>query len=73
MPNNEWKPWWERVNDYLLLEEREEFTRGAMAYRPNNKQDIMISLLGAGYINGKFAKPESIGKKSSEAPSVRNR
>lgn len=58
------KPWWERVNDYYLLEEREEFVRGATAYQPNNRQEAMVAQLISGYVsNSKQQIPQSIGSK----------
>jgi hypothetical protein len=58
------KPWWERVNDYYLLEEREEFVRGATAYQPNNRQEAMVAQLLSGYVsNSKQQIPQSIGSK----------
>jgi hypothetical protein len=53
------KPWWDRVNDYYLLDERKEFARGAIGFRPNNKQDAMIAQISAGYVNNVFAAPKS--------------
>lgn len=52
-------PWWDRVNDYYLFDERNEFARGAIAYRPNNQQDMMLALISAGYVNNIFAAPKS--------------
>jgi hypothetical protein len=58
------KPWWERVNDYYLFEEREEFVRGATAYQPNNRQEAMVAQLLSGYVsNSKQQIPQSIGSK----------
>jgi hypothetical protein len=58
------KPWWERVNDYYLFEEREEFVRGATAYQPNNRQEEMVAQLLSGYVsNSKQQIPQSIGSK----------
>jgi hypothetical protein len=58
------KPWWERVNDYYLLDEREEFVRGATAYQPNNRQEAMVAQLLSGYVsNSKQQIPQSIGSK----------
>jgi hypothetical protein len=63
---NDVKPWWERVNDYYLFEERENFTRGALGYQPNNKQEEMFAQLMAGNINRKHSIPKSLGKQSNE-------
>lgn len=58
------KPWWERVNDYYLFNEREEFVRGATSYQPNNRQEAMVAQLLAGYVpNSKQQIPQSIGRK----------
>jgi hypothetical protein len=65
MPNANWKPWWDKPNDYLIFEDREEFIRGALGYKPNNKQNMMVALLSAGYVNGKFAQSQSLGKRSN--------
>jgi hypothetical protein len=58
------KPWWERVNDYYLFDERQEFIRGAVSYQPNNRQEAMVAQLIAGYVPNKHPKPEAIGKRS---------
>jgi len=63
MSAREVKPWWNRVNDYYLFDERLRFNRGAIAYRPNNRQEALMAQMIAGYINAEFARPESIGKK----------
>jgi hypothetical protein len=60
------RPWWERVNDYYLFEERENFVRGALGYKPNNKQEEIIAQIVAGNINTKHSIPKSIGKQSDE-------
>jgi len=58
------KPWWERVNDYYLFEERDEFVRGATDYQPNNRQEAMVAQLLAGYVpNSKQQTPQPIGRK----------
>lgn len=65
MSNNDFKPWWEKVNEFLEFEERDEFLRGATAYRPNLRQDIMFSMMSQGYVRNKFDKPEPYtGKKT---------
>ncbi len=66
MPSKKVQPWWERVNDYYLFEERENFTRGALGYSPNNKQEEMFAQLMAGNINRKHSIPKSLGKQSNE-------
>jgi hypothetical protein len=64
MSSPDFKPWWERVNEYLSFDEREEFERGAMGFRPNNQFEVVIGMLKAGYVNKKFEKPQShTGKK----------
>lgn len=63
--SSNFKPWWERVNDYLSFDERKEFLRGATSYRPSTKQDIMLSQIKAGYVRDTFVRPESYtGKKT---------
>lgn len=58
------RPWWERVNDYYLFEERKEFVRGANAYQPNNRQEAMVAQLLAGYVSDSRQQiPQSIGSK----------
>jgi hypothetical protein len=64
MSDQNFNPWWKHVNDYLQFEERQEFLRGAMGYRPNNKQEAMLSLLLAGYTNQKFDIPKSLGSRN---------
>lgn len=59
MFSRESSPWWERVNDYLQFDERDEFIRGALGFRPNNKQEIIVGMLTAGYVRNTFAKPEA--------------
>lgn len=59
----DFKPWWEKVNDFYLFEEREEFMRGAVGFRPNNRQEAMIAQIMAGYVNQKHKQPKSLGKK----------
>lgn len=64
MTSPEFKPWWERTNEYLKFEERENFLRGVGGYRPNQKMEALMGLLSAGYVNNKFEKPQSYtGKK----------
>lgn len=60
------KPWWEKVNDYLSFEERDEFLRGASAYRPSQEMDIIIGMMKAGYVKKAPQTPQSYtGKKQS--------
>lgn len=62
MPAKEIRPWWERVNDYYLFNEREEFVRGATAYQPNNRQEAMVAQLISGYVpNSRKQTPNPIG------------
>ena len=68
MSEKNFNPWWKHVNDYLQFEDREEFLRGAMGYRPNNKQEAMLGLLLAGYTNQKFDIPKSLGSKNDNRP-----
>jgi hypothetical protein len=68
MSEKNFNPWWKHVNDYLQFEDREEFLRGAMGYRPNNKQEAMLGLLLAGYVNQKFDIPKSLGSKDDNRP-----
>jgi hypothetical protein len=64
MSSKDFKPWWEKVNNYLEFQERDEFVVGVSGYRPNNKQEALMGLLLAGYVNNKFEKPEAhTGKK----------
>jgi hypothetical protein len=66
MTSNNWRPWWERPNDYYGLDEHKEFMAGAatVGYRPNNRQEAMVAMLSAGYIpnNFTYVKPHT-GKK----------
>lgn len=59
-------PWWERVNDYYLFDERENFVRGALGYKPNNKQEELIAQIVAGNINSRYSIPQPLGKQSNE-------
>ena len=68
MSDQNFNPWWKRVNEYLQFEEKDEFLRGAMGYRPNNKQEAMLGLLLAGYTNQKFDIPKSLGSKDDTRP-----
>lgn len=64
MSSPEFKPWWTKVNDYLALEEKQQFLQGANGIRPNLRHDVLMGMLSAGYINNKFEKPQSFtGKK----------
>lgn len=64
MFSSNFKPWWERANEYLSFDERQEFIRGAGGFRPNNPQEVILGMLRAGYVNNKFEKPQSYtGKK----------
>jgi hypothetical protein len=68
MSDQNFNPWWKHVNDYLQFEERQEFLRGAMGYRPNNKQDAMLGMLLAGYTNQKFEIPKALGSNRDYRP-----
>lgn len=57
------KPWWDRVNNYYLFDERKQFIRGAVGFRPNNPQEAMMAQILAGYVNAEFAQPKSLGKR----------
>lgn len=64
MASNEFKPWWEKVNDFQNFQELEEFKRGALGYRPGNAADIMVSMITNNWVRTEFEKPESYtGKK----------
>jgi hypothetical protein len=64
MSSQDSKPWWEKVNNYLSFNEREEFLRGVGGFRPNNPFEVMMGMLNSGYVNNKFEKPQShTGKK----------
>lgn len=64
MSSSNFKPWWERANEYLSFDERKEFIRGYKGYRPNNPTEVILGLLSAGYVRNKFEKPQShTGKK----------
>jgi hypothetical protein len=63
MNAKDFKPWWDRVNEYQNFDERKEFIIGATGYRVNNRHDEIVALYAAGYVNGKFAQPKSLGKK----------
>ena len=67
MSSPEFQPWWEKVNDFLSFEERQEFLRGASGYRPNNQQEVLFGMLKKGYVNNKFEKPQSHTGKQSNA------
>lgn len=57
------RPWWERVNDYYLFNEREEFVRGATSYQPNNRQEAIVAQLLTGYVSdSKQSLPQPIGR-----------
>lgn len=60
------KPWWERVNDYYLFEERTNFVRGALGYKPNNKQEELVAQIVAGNIYNKYSNPQPLGKQKNE-------
>ena len=66
MSSKEIKPWWERVNDYYLFEERQEFTRGAVGYRPNNRQESMMAQLIAGYVPNQHDIPKPFSKRNEQ-------
>jgi hypothetical protein len=60
----DFKPWWERVNDYYLFNEKDEFVRGATAYQPNNRQEAMVAQLVAGYVSDSRQQiPKAIGSR----------
>lgn len=59
MSSPDFKPWWEKPNDFLVFEERENFLQGVKGYRPNSRQEAMFSMINAGYVRNKFEKPES--------------
>lgn len=63
MNAKDFKPWWDKVNNYQNFDERKEFVRGATGVRVNNRQEEIVALYAAGYVNGKFAQPKSLGKK----------
>jgi hypothetical protein len=66
MSSPEFKPWWNRVNEYLNFQEIEEFKKGVSGYRPNNAQETLIGMLSAGYVRNSFETPKShTGKKSN--------
>lgn len=63
MPEQQFRPWWERVNDYYIFDERKEFVRGATSYRPNNRQEAMVAQLMTGYVSdSKVDLPKPIGR-----------
>jgi len=57
------KPWWDRINEYQLFDERKEFMQGVMGFRPSNRQEAMMAQIIAGYVRSEFAQPKSLGKK----------
>jgi hypothetical protein len=57
--SSNFNPWWKRVNDYLLFQEKEEFLRGVGGYRPNNRQEAMFGQLVSGYVRNQFQQPKS--------------
>jgi hypothetical protein len=65
MSAQDFKPWWDRVNEYLAFDELSEFQRGAGGYRPNNRQEALVAMLSAGYVRKQtFEQPKShTGKK----------
>ncbi len=67
MSDKDFNPWWKRPNDFQQFDERNEFIRGAMGYRPNNKQEAMFGMMIAGYTNQKFDTPQAIGKTSNDS------
>jgi hypothetical protein len=63
MPEQKFNPWWERVNDYYIFDERKEFVRGATSYRPNNRQEAMVAQLMTGYVSDSMVNlPKPIGR-----------
>lgn len=46
----DFKPWWERPNEYLSFDRRDEFVRGAAAYMPSQDFDIVMGMMKAGYV-----------------------
>jgi len=63
MSIQEFRPWWERVNDYYIFHEKDEFVRGATSYRPNNRQEAMVAQLLTGYVSDRTPQiPKPIGK-----------
>jgi hypothetical protein len=65
MLNTDWKPWWEKPNEFLLFNEQQNFVQGAVVYNPANRQNIMMSMINSGYVNSNFAKVNPYtGKKS---------
>lgn len=66
MSSRDFKPWWERANNFYGFDERKEFKAGAttVGYRPNNRQEAMLAQLNAGYVNDVFAHPDSLRKKT---------
>ena len=68
MSDKDFNPWWKKPNEFLKFDERDEFVRGAMGYRPNNQQEAMVGLLVAGYVNKKFDIPKAIGSVNDSRP-----
>jgi len=64
MSAKDFEPWWERVNNYIVFHELEEFKQGALGYRPNSRQEALMGLISAGYVRKTFEQPKSYtGKK----------
>jgi hypothetical protein len=59
MTSPEFTPWWEKPNEFLRFDEREEFRQGIKGVRPNIRQEMLFNMISAGYVNNKFEKPES--------------
>lgn len=66
MSSKEFKPWWEKVNDYYLFEERQDFIRGAIGYQPNNRQEAIMAQLISGYVPNKYDIPKSLSKRNEQ-------
>lgn len=68
MSEKDFSPWWNKVNNYQNFDERQEFLRGAMGYRPNNRHEAMMAMYAAGYVNQKFNIPKSLGTSNDSRP-----
>jgi hypothetical protein len=64
--NRDFKPWWEKVNDFQNFHELDEFKRGAVGYRPNSAAEIVVNLVRENWVRTKFEKPESYTGKNKQ-------
>lgn len=59
MSSQDFRPWWEKPNEFIRFDERGEFLQGVQGVRPNIRQEAMFGMITAGYVRNTFEKPES--------------